>query len=130
MQYLNDEFFEKNCNSFMQGGAEDDADAMARIFVWLRYSASRQLTWQRNYNTQPRILGSSQERLTHKMAEVSYQVESQHIICYNSDADTAQSRWNTLLADVSADMSKSPPASLEAASALRNAAVKAHKRQV
>ena len=54
----------------MQGNTEDPADAMARIFVWLRYSSSRQLTWQRNYNTQPRILGSAQERLTHKMAEV------------------------------------------------------------
>ncbi|KAK9852315.1 hypothetical protein WJX84_008608 [Apatococcus fuscideae] len=54
----------------VQGKTEDPADAMARIFVWLRYSSSRQLTWQRNYNTQPRILGSAQERLTHKMAEV------------------------------------------------------------
>ncbi len=54
-----------------QGNVEDPSDAMARIFVWLRYSASRQLTWQRNYNTQPRILGSAQERLTHKMAEVT-----------------------------------------------------------
>jgi len=32
--------------------------------VWLRYSAARQLTWQRNYNTQPRILGDAQARLT------------------------------------------------------------------
>lgn len=43
---------------------------MARIFVWLRYSASRQLTWQRNYNTQPRILGEAQRRLTHAIADV------------------------------------------------------------
>ena len=41
---------------------------MARIFVWLRYSAIRQLTWQRNYNTQPRILGAAQERLTNTIA--------------------------------------------------------------
>jgi hypothetical protein len=27
-------------------------EALARIYVWLRYSAIRQLTWQRNYNTQ------------------------------------------------------------------------------
>ncbi len=32
----------------------DVADALSRIFVWLRYSSNRQLTWQRNYNTQPR----------------------------------------------------------------------------
>lgn len=44
-------------------------DAMAKIFVWLRYSAIRQLTWQRNYNTQPRILGAAQERLTHAIAD-------------------------------------------------------------
>lgn len=43
---------------------------MARIFVWLRYSASRQLTWQRNYNTQPRILGEAQTRLTNAIAAV------------------------------------------------------------
>ncbi len=43
---------------------------MARIFVWLRYSSSRQLTWQRNYNTQPRILGEAQARLTNAIAQV------------------------------------------------------------
>ena len=44
---------------------------MASIFVWLRYSSARHLTWQRNYNTQPRILGEAQAKLTHKIAEVS-----------------------------------------------------------
>ena len=53
-----------------QGPAEEVTDAMARIFVWLRYSASRQLTWQRNYNTQPRILGEAQTRLTNAIAAV------------------------------------------------------------
>ena len=47
-------------------------DALVRIYVWMRYSAIRQLTWQRNYNTQPRILGSAQDRLTHKIAEVRF----------------------------------------------------------
>lgn len=47
------------------------AEAMATIFVWLRYSSSRQLTWQRNYNTQPRILGEAQNRLTHAIARVN-----------------------------------------------------------
>ena len=42
---------------------------MAKVFVWLRYSASRQLTWQRNYNTQPRILGEAQARLTSAIAQ-------------------------------------------------------------
>jgi hypothetical protein len=40
----------------------DTAEAMADIYTWLRYSASRQLTWQRNYNTQPRILSAAQVR--------------------------------------------------------------------
>ena len=54
----------------MQGQAEDVTQAMAAIFVWLRYSSARHLTWQRNYNTQPRILGEAQARLTNKIAEV------------------------------------------------------------
>ena len=45
---------------------------MASIFVWLRYSSARHLTWQRNYNTQPRILGEAQAKLTHKIAEVGH----------------------------------------------------------
>jgi hypothetical protein len=47
----------------------EPADVMARLFVWLRYSATRQLTWQRNYNTQPRILSAAQDRLTKAIAE-------------------------------------------------------------
>jgi len=46
----------------------DVADAMSRIYVWLRYSSTRQLTWQRNYNTQPRILSAAQERLTNAIS--------------------------------------------------------------
>ena len=51
----------------------DQATALCKLYVWLRYSASRQLTWQRNYNTQPRILGEAQARLTHAIAQVSLQ---------------------------------------------------------
>ena len=54
----------------MQGSPEDVEGAMASIFVWLRYSSARHLTWQRNYNTQPRILGEAQAKLTHKITEV------------------------------------------------------------
>ncbi|EFJ44707.1 hypothetical protein VOLCADRAFT_118653, partial [Volvox carteri f. nagariensis] len=46
----------------------DVAAAMSRIFVWLRFSATRHLTWQRNYNTQPRILSAAQERLTNAIS--------------------------------------------------------------
>ena len=51
---------------------------MAKIFVWLRYSSSRQLTWQRNYNTQPRILGEAQARLTNAIAQVGYLMYLMH----------------------------------------------------
>ncbi len=37
-------------------------------FVWLRYSATRQLDWQRNYNTKPRELADSQKKLTYRLA--------------------------------------------------------------
>ncbi len=40
------------------------------IFVWLRYSAIRQLDWQRNYNTKPRDLAHSQRSLTYKLAQL------------------------------------------------------------
>lgn len=56
----------------MQGSPEEVEGAMAAIFVWLRYSSARHLTWQRNYNTQPRILGEAQAKLTHKIAEVCF----------------------------------------------------------
>ena len=44
-------------------------DAWATLFVWLRYSAIRQLDWQRNYNTKPRELSHAQDRLTARLAE-------------------------------------------------------------
>lgn len=44
-------------------------EALALLFVWLRYSALRQLTWQRNYNTKPRELSHAQDRLTARLAE-------------------------------------------------------------
>jgi alpha-glucan,water dikinase len=55
----------------LEGRHPDAEAAMARVFVWLRYSAIRQLTWQRHYNTQPRILGAAQERLTHALADAA-----------------------------------------------------------
>lgn len=37
--------------------------AMFKLFVWLRYSSGRHLTWQRNYNVKPRELASAQSSL-------------------------------------------------------------------
>jgi alpha-glucan,water dikinase len=41
-----------------------DEDGLALLYAWLRYSAIRQLDWQRRYNTKPRELSHAQERLT------------------------------------------------------------------
>ena len=48
----------------------DARDGWANIFVWLRFSAVRQLTWQRNFNTKPKELSHSQDRLTLKLASL------------------------------------------------------------
>ncbi|MBU0485911.1 MAG: hypothetical protein KKB30_15515 [Proteobacteria bacterium] len=48
----------------------DNVEGLAMIFVWLRYSATRQLTWQRNYNTQPRELSHAQQRLTLRLVDL------------------------------------------------------------
>jgi len=47
-----------------------DADGLALIFVWMRYSFLRQLDWQRNYNTKPSELSHAQDRLTLKLARI------------------------------------------------------------
>ncbi|MFC1642801.1 phosphohistidine-like domain-containing protein [Myxococcota bacterium] len=48
----------------------DDREALAVLTVWLRYSALRQLDWQRHYNTAPRRLASAQDRLTRRIAQL------------------------------------------------------------
>jgi alpha-glucan,water dikinase len=50
--------------------ARSDEDALILLFAWLRYSAIRQLDWQRRYNTKPRELAHAQERLTMQLANV------------------------------------------------------------
>ena len=46
-----------------------EVHGLALLFVWLRYSAIRQLDWQRNYNTKPKELAHALDRLTRKLAE-------------------------------------------------------------
>jgi alpha-glucan,water dikinase len=55
------------------GQAQDDLDGLALLFVWLRFSAIRQLTWQRNYNTKPRELAHAQDRLADRLADLYQQ---------------------------------------------------------
>ncbi|KJR43545.1 alpha-glucan water dikinase, chloroplastic [Candidatus Magnetoovum chiemensis] len=43
-------------------------DGLALLYVWLRFSFLRQLTWQKNYNTKPKELSHSQDRLTLKLS--------------------------------------------------------------
>ena len=45
-----------------------DEQIMALLFVWMRFSAIRQLTWQRQFNTKPRELSHSLNRLTMRLA--------------------------------------------------------------
>jgi alpha-glucan,water dikinase len=47
----------------------DNLQGLALVFVWLRFSAIRQLDWQRRFNTKPRELAHAQDRLTNKIAE-------------------------------------------------------------
>lgn len=37
---------------------------IAAILVWMRYMATRQLTWNKNYNVKPREISKAQDRLT------------------------------------------------------------------
>jgi len=46
-----------------------NVQGLALLFIWLRYSAIRQLDWQRNYNTKPKELAHALDRLTGKLAE-------------------------------------------------------------
>lgn len=50
--------------------AQDDAEALPLFFVWLRFSALRQLDWQRRYNTKPRELSLAQDRLTARLGNL------------------------------------------------------------
>jgi alpha-glucan,water dikinase len=47
-----------------------NVEGLALLFVWLRYSAIRQLDWQRRYNTKPRELSHALDRLTLRLADI------------------------------------------------------------
>src|SRR5262249_30322937 len=69
------------------GSVENDADGLALIFAWLRYSAMRQRDWQRNYNTKPRDLSHAQDRLTQRIAG----------LCRQKAATSPCRRWARML---------------------------------
>ncbi|MEW6382192.1 MAG: PEP/pyruvate-binding domain-containing protein [bacterium] len=57
------------CHDLVDQIGRDNLDGLALLFVWLRFSAIRQLAWQRNYNTKPSELSHAEDRLTQKLAE-------------------------------------------------------------
>ena len=54
----------------MQSQADEITHAMATIFVWLRCSSSRQLTWDWHENRPP-AFNEAQACLTHAIAQVT-----------------------------------------------------------
>ncbi|XP_057856016.1 alpha-glucan water dikinase, chloroplastic isoform X2 [Cryptomeria japonica] len=51
--------------------AKDEGElGLAGILVWMRFMASRQLTWNKNYNVKPREISSAQDRLTDLLEQV------------------------------------------------------------
>ncbi len=56
------------CHDLLDRVGRGDLEGLSLIYVWLRFSALRQLDWQRNYNTKPRELGHAMDRLTLKIA--------------------------------------------------------------
>lgn len=48
----------------------NNLNGLAAVYVWMRFSAIRQLDWQRNYNTKPKELSHAQDRLTLKLADI------------------------------------------------------------
>jgi alpha-glucan,water dikinase len=58
------------CNELLGQTLSGPAPAagLAQLLVWLRYSAARHLTWQRNYNVKPRELSAAQSGLGYAIA--------------------------------------------------------------
>jgi alpha-glucan,water dikinase len=46
------------------------------MYCWMRYSATRALTWQRSYNTQPRQLTGAQDGLSQCLASAHHKAKS------------------------------------------------------
>jgi len=46
------------CKDILNSGMVDiqSTDNVAYVYIWLRYSFIRQITWQRKYNTKPKDL--------------------------------------------------------------------------
>jgi hypothetical protein len=49
----------------------EPASALVAVATWLRMSAMRLLTWNRNYNVKPREISAAQERLAQRLAALA-----------------------------------------------------------
>ena len=56
------------CREWLERSDLGQVEIAAWIYVWMRFSATRQLTWQRNYNTRPSELAWAQKQLTFALA--------------------------------------------------------------
>ena len=52
------------CHNIITNIDIHDSHPLVYIFIWLRYSYTRQLDWQRRFNTKPRELAHSMSTLT------------------------------------------------------------------
>lgn len=51
--------------------AKDEGElGLAGILVWMRFMATRQLTWNKNYNVKPREISAAQDRLTDLLQQI------------------------------------------------------------
>lgn len=59
------------CRDLLKSGKVDvrNRDHVVYVYIWLRYSFSRQLCWQRHYNTKPRELQHAQVCLNDELCE-------------------------------------------------------------
>ncbi|PIA61801.1 hypothetical protein AQUCO_00200059v1 [Aquilegia coerulea] len=67
-----------NIAADLMGWAKDSGElGLAGILVWMRFMATRQLIWNKNYNVKPREISKAQERLTDLLQDI-YKTHPQH----------------------------------------------------
>lgn len=49
---------------------QDLPEALLAVATWLRFSAARQLVWNRNYNIKPREISQAQNKLGDRLAHI------------------------------------------------------------
>lgn len=58
-----------------------DSHPIIYLYIWLRYSYTRQLDWQRRFNTKPRELAYSMNRLTSEITnKIAYLLKANNFV--------------------------------------------------